>query len=448
MIFILLMFNTVLVSYVFIYFSSRSKVWVFSPISMACLGLFLMYVLRPIYIMKSGEWGVEFNYKYSLDSYESVFFDSLLYCSICVFVFLFPFVIFSLVNKRHNKVASFKIIALDNCFLNRFSCCFLGVLCAVFFSLILSKMTLLSYIQGLGSRQVLLREVFGVYAFYFTGLFFLLHSVVLLKFSNDLVVSGVVSRISVIYIIMTIILFMLLGGRSNILFFLINICFVYLFIAGGASRKVKRVIIYSGITFFLIFGIAYRVFLRDVNFEGNQGKDPITLVLNNIFGLFDFIVGGGDFAQIDAMMMILNNPPSELLFGGTIVACIVSFIPRFLWESKPSGAMNYFTEYYFPWHYDHSLGGEFIVSWFGELVLNFGLLGCLLFVFLSSLVVLFFEVRILARVSNVSVIVLVVYSLISVRFFNVLKADIFNNYMAFCQLIFIPMVFYMLKKKG
>jgi hypothetical protein len=430
-----LIFNFSIITLVFMSVSKRSQVWVFSPVSMMCIGLMVMYVFRPIYLLQNGEWGVEFNYKSQLSYFYNVFQYTLWLSSLFIFILLFPFIL-EIKKKVVNNAMAFPLPVYSS-LINKSSYISAFFLLFIFIYLIQSSVGIIEYFARIGARQVLLKEVFGQYAFYITGLTFFIHSMTLIRVANDMTTYKKIHDKTWLLLLLVVLLFIFLGGRSHILFFMVNVLFLYLIFHGGITPASKLKVTMILFMAFILFGVVYRVFFRDVYFEANVGVSISELIYENITGLFGFVVGGGDFAQFDALMTIVDAPPENLLWGASIFACIVSFIPRALWAEKPVGGMAEFTGQYFPWHYEKTGGGEFIVSWFGELILNFGISGAVVGVMLTS--VLFYRVELIVRNPSFrTVIPIVIMSLISVRFFNIIKADLMNNFMAFLQLVFIP----------
>ncbi|SHG14837.1 oligosaccharide repeat unit polymerase [Marisediminitalea aggregata] len=426
----------------FVQSSKRSRVWIFSPASLLSVGLFVMYVLRPVYIVRKNEWSVEFINKNTLYTSESEFFVASILSMVFVLVVLFPFILESFRNKKVEN-SDINIRYLGNAILpgNVRLLCYVAffALALAFFSIIILRVGLINYYNSLGLRHVLLKDVFGPFAFYFMTLFFFLHSLLLVKVYNSLVLYRRIKSEDVFFILLMIVLYASLGGRSNILFLLINVFFIFLYINGSPRKdlKIKLVLFFSFI--FLFFGVLYRVVLRDVSFAENSNKNISDLLLEKTIGIFDFIVDGGDFVQFDALMTVLSRPNFDLLYGKTILSCFTSFIPRAIWEGKPRGGMTEFTQTFFPEHYYHSLGGEYVVSWFVELILNFGYFGA---IFVSLICGWFvYKVEKMTRARLLPAIWILVISILSVRFFNIAKADLFNNFMVFMQLAFIPLTF-------
>ena len=98
--------------------------------------------------------------------------------------------------------------------------------------------------------------------------------------------------------------------------------------------------------------------------------------------------------------------------------------------------MTYFTEKYYPSHFYATQGGELIVSWLVECILNFGFLGIL--VASLSMAAFSYAVEEGIRKSR-TVYDLALFCIIVPRPFNIIKSDLFNNFINLVKISLIPL---------
>ncbi|MCE7071011.1 hypothetical protein LZG74_11900 [Dyadobacter sp. CY327] len=431
----IILYNFIVLSILLYIAIEKSIISVFSPAAISAFGLIVMYVLRPIYILQTGLWGGAPMLLKSLSGQIGLFNEAMLVSAFFVSAFSFPLIIFLLNHKgvKQNISASKKFIrATEKINKSLFFISFL-ILAIPF----LRGYTIDGYLALLSTRSIMFKTFFGGFGSFVEVFFFLYTSTAVIKIINDMVEnkSIIVSTVLVVLVLM------LLGGRSNILFFLISI--------GGAkvylSKKFnKSYLIYFGFAVFL-FGISYRVLTRDLYFQNNKGKDASEVLLETLSRPHEFLVGGFDFVQIDALMTVVSDSrlQKNYLFGSTILACITSPIPRVVWPEKPKGAMTYFTKLYYPGHFEHTEGGELVASWLVEAILNFGSFGILF----GGLTMFYFVYLIEKGLGKCgSTLDLAILCIVTPRPFNILKSDLFNNFMAIVKVLFIPFVLKMMFK--
>ena len=426
---IIILYNFIVLSVLLYIAVEKSIISIFSPAAISAIGLIIMYVLRPIYILQTGFWGGTPLLVKSVNGHTGLFTEAMLVSALFISIFSFPLILFLLKHKPERKK-----IAITPRFIratNQINSILLFSSLIILSIPFLRGYTLSGYLQLLSTRSIMFKTFFGDFGAFVEVFFFLYTSSAIVKIVNDLVCKKSI----VLTIVLVVLVLMLLGGRSNILFFLISV--------GGAkiylSKKLNTsYIIYFGIAVF-IFGISYRVLTRDLYFQNNQGKEASEVLLETLSKPHEFLVGGFDFVQTDALMTVIADERLQKnhLYGSTIVACLTSPIPRVMWPDKPKGAMTYFTKVYYPSHFTHTEGGELVASWLVESILNFGYFG----IIFAGLTMLYFVYVVEKGLSKCrSTLDLAILCIVTPRPFNIMKSDLFNNFMAIVKVLFIPVL--------
>ncbi len=406
----------------------KSPVSMFSPIAISAIGLIIMYVLRPLYIMQNGEWGGSPFAMRDLQGYRSTFDLSMLVSFLFNMMYsgVLIFYLYRSKPKYTEILISYSLTKLTDKLFNWLlisSCIILLLPFGMGYSIT-------QYLGLISTRGIMFKTFYGQFGAFMDIFIFACSSVATLKVIND-----TLQKKSVLWtILLTVLILMFLGGRSNILFFIIGIGAARIYLSKNFNKKA---LIYIGISVYL-FAVVYRVLTRDIYFSVNKDKQTSEVLLNSLARSHEFLVGGFDFVQIDALMTAVNDSRLERnqLWGSTIVACITSPIPRALWPGKPKGAMTYFTEKYYPSHFYATQGGELIVSWLVECILNFGFLGIL--VASLSMAAFSYAVEEGIRKSR-TVYDLALFCIIVPRPFNIIKSDLFNNFINLVKISLIPL---------
>lgn len=427
---VILIFNFILLFGLLVHSIIRSPLSIFSPIALSAIGLIIMYVLRPLYIIQNNQWGASPFDLRSLDGNTLLFKQSLIVTFLFILIFSFSLFIYLRFSKFRKKDILFSLTISR--IINRFFLYFISI---SFLFLLLPFMlgySLNQYLALLATRGIMLKTFYGQFGGFLDIFVFMSSSLALLKIGQNIILGKPYLLISLLVII----LLMFLGGRSNILFFILSIGAIKVFIQG----KFKQIYFFYLFLFVIIFGVGYRVLTRDIYFLGNRDRVVSEVLYDSFINSHEFLVGGFDFVQIDALMTVIDDSRLEsgFLYGSTILSCLTSPIPRALWTNKPKGAMSYFTEKYYPNHFENTNGGELIVSWLVENILNFGYFG----IFSSSLSMVFFIIFIENGIRNSNNIYQIVFfSVLLPRPFNIIKSDIFNNFINIIKLIIFPLYF-------
>ncbi|WP_123580901.1 O-antigen polymerase [Abditibacterium utsteinense] len=219
---------------------------------------------------------------------------------------------------------------------------------------------------------------------------------------------------------------LLLGSRSS----LVN-GFAFPFLIGyhifNKPIQLNKLIIPVTILAIVISPL-YRSLTRDTYFAKNKGKTSQEILADNLNAIPQMLFGGYEISSLDASMDIIKKyDESETRFyGSTLAASLAAPIPRSFWPTKPyGGASTMFTETYYPTHYGEARS-ELLTSYTGELYMNFGTfgvaIGYLVFGSLSSSLycIIFIRARPPSRINGL------LYSVIVMRSFNLLRGDSFN----------------------
>ncbi|WP_312505119.1 O-antigen polysaccharide polymerase Wzy, partial [Bacillus luti] len=179
---------------------------------------------------------------------------------------------------------------------------------------------------------------------------------------------------------------------------------------------------------------------RDKYFKANDDLSTFTILINAIEDFPRYFFGGYDVIQFDALLTLLANKAQyTFLYGETLLAALLSPIPRDIYPEKGHGAMTLFTKTFFPqFYYPNNV--EVNVSYVGEMYLNFGLLGIIVgMVILSSILGIMYKKFIVNR----SIIAFFIYSITIVRVISLIRGDVFNFTIYYIQDI-VPITFMLL----
>lgn len=163
------------------------------------------------------------------------------------------------------------------------------------------------------------------------------------------------------------------GNRGIFLLIIPFLYLVYRLKKIEKKRWLKYFIIVTLIVLLLVPFLIYMEFWRN--------KEAINLTSINIV---DHLLSSLNFDTIDNYLVILQEySPSDYMWGETLIAPLVTFVPRNIWESKPMGLGTIFVEDYYGVTTGFSVGIYFL----GEFFANFGYLGLIVIPPLISLVI-------------------------------------------------------------
>jgi oligosaccharide repeat unit polymerase len=424
------MYNFILLIILIFIAIKKSKFSYLSPIAIFVAGLMIMYVLRPIYILSYKKWGASILDIYNINGYESLLFQSLLISSAYITVIFIILLVF-LQSFKFNKQKSFYYGFETSKIVNRTYYILLIFSISAFLIPFIRGLSIEAFLQLLAVRSLMFKEFYGEFGNYINLFIYMFYSVAILKIAQNIQKGRRIGHI----VFIVVILLMLLGGRSNVLFFFISVGLLKNYM----SKPINTSVIFLSMIGFILFTIVYRVATRDIYFRGNVDKDFSEVMSENLINSFGFIVGGPDFAQLDALMEIVEDERLEsgYLYGSTIIACLASPIPRAIWPEKPKGAMSEFTKLYYPRHFKRANGGEFISSWLGECIMSFGFIGVLIAGISVSWFCIYIEKGLVHSNSLYS---FVIFCILVPRPFNIAKSDLFNNFINIGQTTLIPIL--------
>lgn len=215
---------------------------------------------------------------------------------------------------------------------------------------------------------------------------------------------------------------LLSGSRSFVLGGVLQVAAIYNYVL---RRIPLRLVLVGGLSAILVFGVAYRVILRDVHFRANVGRSATELVTEAVTDLPGYFLGGYDTPQLESLMVVIEETKSSLPYqrGKTLLASGTALVPRSIWEDKPRGAMAEFTQTLFPWYYG-TARVEIAISYIGELFWNFGLPGVAAGMFALGLVLGHLYRKIDGGHNRLAVLM---YCLVVVKTGNLIRSDSFNS---------------------
>ncbi|MBZ5749058.1 O-antigen polymerase [Metabacillus rhizolycopersici] len=416
----------VIIASIWLHKKMANKIDLFSPFIIPNILFFIIYVLKPIYIVKVGETGVgEFNV-HILTEYEKLHFSkATLYTLIAVFVYnvaLHYFLYLSI--KKYKKVEVQSVIKknvrvlFNNKYVYGLSLIALVISSIAILYLFSTAGGISNYMASLSLRNELLKGL---------GVILLLANVskICLFIFTLKMLCNEKNKLSDYYIwillfTITLSILLLTGGRSTLLYGIL----VLLILRHYLVKKVNfnQALSLGAFLFFLIV-IVYRVLIRDIHFASNKGKSFLEILIKAITDFPNYFFGGYDVIQFDALLFLLKEKQNyNFLTGETILSAIVSPIPRAIYPEKGYGAMTYFTKNFFPeFYYPNNV--EVNISFIGEMYLNFGLIGILLGMLFVAGILSFFYTRF---VFNKSPFFLLIYSITIVRIVSLFRGDTYN----------------------
>lgn len=188
-------------------------------------------------------------------------------------------------------------------------------------------------------------------------------------------------RIKTSYLVLIYVLFPLISlSRSGFIFGLLFVLFVNFLIKGSVSFTKIMISIILIIFIGTFFGVIRENRIKDVqvNYLDNFGEKIATMIR-------------GELSPIIAYSEIKEN--IEILdykYGKTVLLPLIfKPIPRSIWPKKPYNTSGY---YMFKLHPESASKGFFIApSIFGDIFLNFGYFGCIIFTFTFGILISYFD---------------------------------------------------------
>ncbi|HIE6628441.1 O-antigen polymerase [Bacillus luti] len=414
----------------------------FSPFVIPNILFVFIYILKPLYIIFTGEVGVgEFDVHPITDVEIRAFNKANLYCLISIFIYNITLHFF-LSSRPHSYFNKGKMHFKEKMFwlgkskvlnvIAIISICFtFGIITFLF----ARAGGITNYLDSLALRNIYLKDL--GYMLMIANM----SKLVLFVYTAKILTQKSHSRkdllIWLVLLVSSIAFLLLTGGRSSILYGIMTLCIMWHYL----KRQIKfaKSMLAGGILFFFIV-IVYRVVLRDKYFKANDDLSTFTILINAIEDFPRYFFGGYDVIQFDALLTLLANKAQyTFLYGETLLAALLSPIPRDIYPEKGHGAMTLFTKTFFPqFYYPNNV--EVNVSYVGEMYLNFGLLGIIVgMVILSSILGIMYKKFIVNR----SIIAFFIYSITIVRVISLIRGDVFNFTIYYIQDI-VPITFMLL----
>ncbi|WP_256720761.1 O-antigen polymerase [Priestia megaterium] len=406
---------------------------IFSPFIIPNILFLVIYVFKPLYIIITGEAGVGTFNVHNITENEMVAFNTaLLY--VLIGVLTYNGTLYYLLNFKTNNIISLTKIKMTKKFekvvMNSWIK-LIAIISLVFTVFILGFLIVKAggintYINNLALRNVYLKDA---------GYILILANIskiTLFIFSIRIIFkkNNISKREKFIYsmlLIFSVTTLLLTGGRSSILYGILTLIIIRHYFY--QKVKTRNIIAIGSLLFFFII-IVYRIVLRDKNFASNSHLSFFEILSNAISDFPRYFFGGYDVIQFDALLTLLREKGTyNYLFGETILATILSPIPRSIFPEKGYGAMTRFTEHFFPeFYYPNHV--EVNISFLGEMYFNFGLLGIIAGFLLFS-IILGGMYRIF--LINASGTFALVYAISIVRIISLLRGDLFNFYIFYMQ---------------
>jgi oligosaccharide repeat unit polymerase len=407
----------------------------FSPLLLLSIVFFILYVLRPLYILADGRYGPT-NAREEL-SVEHIVLANMTIASSLVDLALFAlaagYLLYRNVTHTPDKAHGWKGIRsrlLENDALLRINWVRLQVLlvCSgllmlgVYYDLIHSAGGLSAYISSLSTRasffygQAYLTQV----VLPFTVAVFVYFSIVLLRPNISRPQRLTVS----VLLLLTMVGDALTGGRAAlILGALLPLGIIFQMV----YRPIKARTLFVGLSIALVFFVGSRVLTRDSQYSVNASQSAFSLFVSQLSHLPAATIGGKDAVPYDSLVTLAGAEQqhlSSLQYGTTYLPIITFLIPRAIWPNKPLGGANtWFTQRYYPEFYGKS-HTETSVSEIGELYLNFGAAGVLLVMFLLGVAVAALYRRV-CRTKRLKVVLL--YALTMGYLLTLIRGDAYHS---------------------
>lgn len=127
----------------------------------------------------------------------------------------------------------------------------------------------------------------------------------------------------------------------------------------------------------LVFFVGARVATRDSTYEESAGGSLVSMTVGQLQTLPETTLGGRDATPYDALAMVVRARATglEWQYGATYIPIFTFPVPRLVWAGKPVGGGNtWFTRELYPAYYSQSSGAgtEASLSMLGESYANFG----------------------------------------------------------------------------
>jgi len=219
---------------------------------------------------------------------------------------------------------------------------------------------------------------------------------------------------------------LLLGARSALIYGLILPALMgyHIFHRPIALKK----LIVPGLLIIVLISPVYRSVTRDVYFAKNKEKDTQEILVNNLQNIPQMIFGGFEVSSLDASIDVLDKYSSTDIVTTDLNPFVgfSAFIPRFVWPEKPyGGASTSFTKAFYPRNYG-TVRSELLASFVGEMYMNFGFLGVPLGFGLLGTACGWLYRRVFFSSRWPSRIGVLLYTVVALRLFNLLRGDTFN----------------------
>lgn len=338
---------------------------IFAPEIVIGAFLFLMYVVKPLYIALVGWYGPGINdyYRHPVDYAALAMAQAIVLAGIVVFVWAFHmFRAVSLGDVLSARGISVPLLKL-------------GLL--MLYAIVLGVAYYL--LRQAGSMEVLLKELESRHSFYEGkgALFFILTlaNILFMICAYLHAVGRIRTRYLVAALVLTGLADVMTGTRLWLLF---GLLVPYAIFHHYTRRRLRaREVLVGGLVLLLLF-VTVRVLTRDVNHIYNRGVEPAELVVATLMDLPNYLLGNIEVTQFDALVTIVEHTrlPDDLTMGSSVLRILADALPASVFQGElPRGNLEYTLRFYPEFN---AIGGAAMTSsYIGDLYLNFALPGVL-----------------------------------------------------------------------
>lgn len=363
-----------------------------SPLMLVLITFFILYVLRPIFILSTRMFGPttkKAEIALGLDAQEAMV-SALGLVILGLFALLLGFVAWVQLSNGTAEVSPDTVRIRSGAVLERswavVGLVLLGLLVAAW-----AYFTLIASVGGIGAYIDALSQRSG----FFFGRGYLnlaalpLKVVTLLLFCHAISadrISGIRKALIGGLIVSVLIGDFLSGGRAAILTgTMVPLVVIYHYV----RHRISILRLGALALIALLMFVSIRVITRDAVYlgESNGSSDAAALTLEAFKNLPETTVGGQEAIPFDSLLVLRLQAERglDIQYGATYLPILTFPVPRSVWEDKPLGGGNaWFTQTFFPRFYGPQKT-ETSISMIGEAYANFGRVGVPFVLFLFGL---------------------------------------------------------------
>jgi hypothetical protein len=211
----------------------------------------------------------------------------------------------------------------------------------------------------------------------------------------------------------------LTGGRAGLL---LGTLLPVLLIRHYLRSRVRLLGLATCVAVGLVLFVGSRVVTRDAVYAHESRAAVFVSAIRHIPTT---TVGGREAIDFDSLLTLVSQPSLRRARGGTYIPILTFPIPRAVWANKPAGGGDtWFTETYFPEYYATGGHTETSISFIGEAYANFGVAGVLFGSLLVGMLLSFLYTRFVEQRDVRGV---VLYSITVGYVLTLLRGDAFHS---------------------